>query len=324
MTPSAGNPHRVGKPLEANEAAARAVQAAVLGDALNLRVLSAIAAGVPASELGDALFVAADRAEQAIRVLKDASLLQSTEDRGWTLTAPAWVRFGRLLVDGAFKTTSASSLGTPVTALPVAVEQVARDLSYRFSATFSAETVSRYVAESYVLLNQRAAVRTHLVALTAKYAADRLDALASAQGLVLRGTPEVLFVCVQNAGRSQLAAAYLRHFAGSAVHVRTAGSAPAGEVHPRIADALAEVGIPPTDDFPKPLTDEVVQAADYVVTMGCGDACPVYPGRRYLDWELQDPLELDDSGLRAVRDEIRQRVESLLRELDLPGQHTSR
>lgn len=160
--------------------------------------------------------------------------------------------------------------------------------------------------------------------MTARYAADQLDALASAEGLVLRGTPEVLFVCVQNAGRSQLAAAYLRHLAGGAVHVRTAGSAPVAEVHPRISETLAEVGVPPTDDFPKPLTDEVVQAADYVVTMGCGDACPVYPGRRYLDWELDDPLSLDDDGLRRVRDEVRARVEGLLVELGLRDQHASR
>ena len=212
----------------------------------------------------------------------------------------------------------------PITALPDTIETVARDLSYRFSSTFNAETVSRYVAESYLLLSQRARVRTHLAALTARYAADRLDALASAKGLTLRGTPEVLFVCVQNAGRSQIAAAYLRHLAGGAVHVRTAGSEPAAIVHPRVIETLAEVGVPLSDDFPKPLTDEVVQAADYVVTMGCGDACPVYPGRRYMDWELDDPLALDDAGMRAVRDRIRVHVEVLLAEMGLAGQPAMR
>ncbi|ODT41336.1 MAG: phosphatase [Microbacterium sp. SCN 70-200] len=211
-----------------------------------------------------------------------------------------------------------------VTALPVAIAAVARDLSYRFSSTFSTETVSRYVAESYLLLSHRAQVRTHLAALTARYAADRLDALASASGLSLRGTPEVLFVCVQNAGRSQIAAAYLRHLAGGAVHVRTAGSEPAMAVHPRVREVLAEVGIPLSDDFPKPLTDEVIQAADYVVTMGCGDACPVYPGRRYMDWELEDPLTLDDAGLRTVRDRIRAHVENLLAEMGIVNQPASR
>ncbi len=315
--------HRVGRPLDTAEAAERALQAAVLGDTLNLRVLSAIAAGVPARELPDVLHVSADRAAGAIDTLHTAGIVQPEPDVDWTLTARAWVRFGRLIAIAPRQGSQAPPEPSMV-ALPVAVESVARDLAYRFSSTFSTETVSRYVAESYLLLSQRARVRTHLPALTARYAAERLSALASATGLILRGTPEVLFVCVQNAGRSQLAAAYLRHLAGDAVHVRTAGSEPASEVHPRIAASLAEVGVPATDDYPKPLTDEVVQAADYVVTMGCGDACPVYPGRRYLDWDLDDPLVMDDTGLRRVRDEIRARVEGLLTDLGLAGQQASR
>ena len=106
--------------------------------------------------------------------------------------------------------------------------------------------------------------------------------------------------------------------------MRTAGSEPAAIVHPRVIETLAEVGVPLSDDFPKPLTDEVVQAADYVVTMGCGDACPVYPGRRYMDWELDDPLALDDAGMRAVRDRIRVHVEVLLAEMGLAGQPAMR
>ena len=313
--------HRVGRPLDAHEAKERADQAAALGDTLNLRVLSAIAAGVPSGELAGVLSVASGCVDAAIERLHSVAIIQP-EPIGWTLTARSWVRFGRLLVDGSQADTKRSR-ATSLTALPVGVESVARDLAYRFSSTFSPETVSRYVGESYLLLSQRARVRTHLAALTARYAADRLEALATARGLVLRGTPEVLFVCVQNAGRSQLAAAYLRHLAGSSVHVRTAGSAPAAEIHPRIAETLAEAGIPPTDDFPKPLTDEVVQAADYVITMGCGDACPVYPGRRYLDWELDDPLVLDDAGVRRVRDEIRTRVEGLLEEMGFGAQLAS-
>ncbi|PYD00194.1 arsenate reductase ArsC [Microbacterium esteraromaticum] len=200
-------------------------------------------------------------------------------------------------------------------ALPRAVTTVVEDLAYRFSSTFSRETVAGYVAQSYRLLSQRTRVREHLLTMTARYAADRLDALATAQGLVLRDTPEVLFVCVQNAGRSQMAGAFLRHFAGGSVHVRTAGSTPAESAHPRVAAALAEVGIELWGEFPKPLTDEVVRAADYVITMGCGDSCPIFPGRRYMEWDLADPLELDDDGLRAVRDEIRARVVALLLEL---------
>lgn len=316
-------PHRVGRPLDLEAAQTRAAQAAVLGDTLALRTLSALAAGAPVSELPTLLHVPSARIAEAVASLIAVGIVHTDTTGEQTLTAEAWVRFGRLLVDGS-PSLATRETGSPVTALPDAIANVARDLSYRFSATFSTETVSRYVAESYLLLSQRARVRTHLAALTAKYAADRLEALASAKGLTLRGTPEVLFVCVQNAGRSQIAAAYLRHLAGNAVHVRTAGSEPVAAVNTRVIDALAEVGVPLTDDFPKPLTDEVVQAADYVVTMGCGDACPVYPGRRYMDWELDDPLTLDDAGLRRVRDEIRVHVENLLSEMGLAGQPTSR
>ncbi|MFC6325313.1 arsenate reductase ArsC [Microbacterium koreense] len=304
--------HRVGQPLDPAQAASRAAQAAALGDPVNLRILSALAAGVLADDLARELTLDDERVRQGVAELAAVDVIH--DDGGmWTLTADAWVRFGRLLVGSE----EFRGRETPrhVVALPMAVESVARDLAYRFASTFSAETVSRYVAESYLLLDQRSRVRTHLPTLTARYAAERLDALASASGLVLRGTPEVLFVCVQNAGRSQLAAAYLRHLAGTAVHVRTAGSAPAAAVSPRIVEALAEQGVPFADEYPKPLTDEVVQAADYVITMGCGDACPVYPGRRYLDWDLEDPLTQDDAGLRRVRDQIRERVVDLIARL---------
>lgn len=314
---SADPTHRIGRPLDLEAAQARAAQAAALGDTLALRVLSALAAGAPAGDLPALLQVPHESIAAALHALESVDIVHRAAD-GHTLTAEAWVRFGRLLVNGV------PALPTPTTApaisaLPGNIESVARDLSYRFSSTFNAETVSRYVAESYVLLSKRARVGAHLAALTARYAADRLDALASVKGLTLRGTPEVLFVCVQNAGRSQIAAAYLRHLAGAAVHVRTAGSEPAAIVHLRVIEALAEVGVPLSDDFPKPLTDEVVQAADYVVTMGCGDACPVYPGRRYMDWDLEDPLTLDDAGLRVVRDRIRGHVEDLLAEMGIAG-----
>jgi len=313
MTEQAAH-HRVGRPLDVEAAQSRAAQAAALGDVLALRVLSALAAGAPEAELPGLLHVEQPRVSTAVRHLQTVDIVHVDGEGHLTLTAEAWVRFGRLLVGGAPALPTAVD-GPAMAALPAAIESVARDLSYRFSSTFGVETVSRYVAESYMLLSRRARVRSHLSALTARYAADRLDALASARGLVLRGTPEVLFVCVQNAGRSQLAAAYLRHLAGSAVHVRTAGSEPAGEVDPRIVETLAEVGVPLTDEYPKPLTDEVVQAADYVITMSCGDACPVYPGRRYMDWDLDDPLSLDDAGLRGVRDRVRELVEDLLDEM---------
>ncbi len=127
--------------------------------------------------------------------------------------------------------------------------------------------------------------------------------------------PSVLFVCVHNAGRSQMAAALLTHRAQGRVHVRSAGSAPAGFVNPVVIEAMAEIGLDLGQEFPKPLTDDVVAAADCVVTMGCGDACPVYPGKRYLDWELPDPAGQGVDAVRPIRDEIDRRVKDLLAEL---------
>ena len=128
-------------------------------------------------------------------------------------------------------------------------------------------------------------------------------------------TPEVLFVCVQNAGRSQMAAALLDRYADGRVHVRSAGSEPAEQINPAVVAALNEVGLDISKEVPKPLTDEVVRAADAVITMGCGDACPIYPGKRYEDWEVDDPAEADLEGVRRIRDEISRRVRGLLDEV---------
>jgi arsenate reductase len=127
--------------------------------------------------------------------------------------------------------------------------------------------------------------------------------------------PEVLFVCVHNAGRSQMAAALLDHHAHGRVHVRSAGSEPADQINPAVIAALAELHIDVTQEFPKPLTDEAARAADVIVTMGCGDACPVYPGKRYLDWQLDDPAGQPLEVVRAIRDEIDRRVRALVAEL---------
>ena len=128
--------------------------------------------------------------------------------------------------------------------------------------------------------------------------------------------PEVLFVCVHNAGRSQMAAGFLDQLAEGRIHIRTAGSEPADQINPAVVEVMSEVGVDLSQEFPKPLTTAVVQEADVVVTMGCGDACPIYPGKRYEDWELEDPAGKDLETVRAIRDEIRQRVEGLLAELD--------
>jgi len=135
--------------------------------------------------------------------------------------------------------------------------------------------------------------------------------------------PEVLFVCVHNAGRSQMAAALLDHYAEGRVRVRSAGSAPADEVNPAVIRVMAELGLDVTDETPKRLTDEFAREADVIVTMGCGDACPVFPGKRYLDWELDDPAGQDDDAVRVIRDEIGVRVRNLLAEL-VPGQPAPR
>ncbi len=128
-------------------------------------------------------------------------------------------------------------------------------------------------------------------------------------------TPEVLFVCVHNAGRSQMAAALLDHHAQGRVLVRSAGSAPADSVNPAVVEVMAELGLDLSKEFPKPLTTDAVRAADVVITMGCGDACPVFPGKRYLDWQLDDPAGLAAEQIRPIRDEIDRRVRELLAEL---------
>ncbi len=135
--------------------------------------------------------------------------------------------------------------------------------------------------------------------------------------------PEILFVCVHNAGRSQMAAALLEHHAHGRVHVRSAGSAPGGEINPAVLVVMAELGVDLSQAFPKPLTANAVETADIVITMGCGDACPVYPGKRYLDWRLPDPAGQPLDAVRGIRDQIDARVRDLLAELDSPGALTA-
>jgi|SRR5690242_20841095 arsenate reductase (thioredoxin) len=133
----------------------------------------------------------------------------------------------------------------------------------------------------------------------------------------MAGIPEILFVCTHNAGRSQMAAALLDHQAAGRVRVTSAGSEPASQLNPAVVQAMAEIGLDISHEFPKPLTADKVQAADVVITMGCGDACPVFPGKRYLDWDLPDPAELDLEAIRPIRDEISRRVRKLLTELGI-------
>lgn len=148
-----------------------------------------------------------------------------------------------------------------------------------------------------------------------RYARDRLRAVARTEGLMTKDKPEVLFVCVHNAGRSQMAAALLDHHAEGRVHVRSAGSEPADRLNPAVAEAMAEIGLDISKEFPKPLADEIVRDSDVVITMGCGDACAVYPGKKYLDWELDDPAGKPVEEVRPIRDEIDRRVRELLDQL---------
>lgn len=196
-----------------------------------------------------------------------------------------------------------------------ALDHVSERLAEEFGGIFSAETVEQLVRDSYDRLATTATVRTFLVLLGERFARERLHATARARGLVLSATPEVLFVCVHNAGRSQMAAALLDRYARGAVHVRSAGSHPSGHLDAAVVAAMREVGIDMADEYPKPLTDEVVRAADVVVTMGCGDACPVHPGRRYLDWDLEDPVGKSVEAIRPIREEIDRRVRALADEL---------
>lgn len=208
----------------------------------------------------------------------------------------------------------------PTLLMPEAVlSRSAEELAAKFEGVFSRQTVERYVFESYSALRRTARVTNHLATLAHRFAADRLTPLAQAQGAVTKDVPEVLFVCVHNAGRSQMAAALLDHHAGGRVHVRSAGSAPAQSVDPAVVEAMAEIGVDLGQEFPKPLTDDVVAAADCVVSMGCGDACAIYPGKRYLDWTLEDPHGQSVETVRRIRDDLDARVRSLLVELTAPA-----
>ncbi|MFF4755495.1 arsenate reductase ArsC [Streptomyces sp. NPDC002514] len=191
-------------------------------------------------------------------------------------------------------------------------------LAARHQGHFSVETVQQLLADSYRLLAEHARVRTHLVVLAERLAAERLDALAHTQVPEAgSGVVRVLFVCGHNAGRSQMAAALLAHRAGERVIVSSAGTDAATEVEPYVAQVLLESGLSIADAYPKPLTSEVVEAADFVITMGCGDACPVVPGRQYLDWSVADPDGAPIGVVRTIRDDIDARVADLL--AGLPG-----
>ncbi|MDQ5861587.1 MAG: arsenate reductase ArsC [Actinomycetota bacterium] len=192
------------------------------------------------------------------------------------------------------------------------LRRISDRLAERFTGVFAAETVERYVFESYTALARTAKIGAYLPATTEHFANDRLAALAKSKGSVVSEVPEVLFVCVQNAGRSQMAAALLNVEAKGRIRVRSAGSMPAAELDPTVVTAMSEMGLDLGKGYPEPLTDDVVRASDVVITMGCGDSCPIYPGKRYEDWDLTDPAGQSLETVRVIRDEIHARIKTLV------------
>jgi arsenate reductase len=330
------------EPRATHEAALPLKIARALGDPLRLRIVELLASEqLCVSHLAAELRIPQPLVSHHLKVLRDAGLLATDRYRYWTyyrLRPDRLLDLATRLRGLATQAPSGVACRRPPTGTPAGRRanspggiQMASDrqldpitrrtfaaviesLAEEFRGIFSLETIERFVDESIDRLSG-ARVVDFIPLFVNRFARDRLRALAQAQGSIVKDRPEVLFVCVHNAGRSQMAAALLDHHAQGKVHVRSAGSDPAEQINPAVVAAMAEWGIDLGKEFPKPLTDEVVQAADAVITMGCGDACPIYPGKRYLDWELDDPAGKPVEQVRAIRDEIDRRVQALLAEL---------
>ncbi|MFC4630522.1 metalloregulator ArsR/SmtB family transcription factor [Promicromonospora alba] len=306
-----------------------------LAEPLRLRMLSAIASSpegeVTVGELATLTDVSQPTVSHHLKVLRDVGLL-TADRRGtsvWYRIKPAYRGAVNTLLD-KFAPAAIDVMETPhltgLESVEPALDRMAASLAERFPGTPPRECV-RVVRESYAALVRRGGEAAYLVPLTEHFARQRIiDAeKAHAQETAAGGAhrPQVLFVCVANAGRSQLAAALMRHYAGDRVVVRSAGSAPAADVHAGVRALLEELGDTTAADevddvtrfYPKPLTDDAVRAADVVVTMGCGDACPILPGKRYEDWMVGDPALASPAGVAAIRDDLDQRVRALLADL---------
>ncbi len=199
----------------------------------------------------------------------------------------------------------------------VALKSAAARLADQFEGTFNSETIERFLHSSYDEFGEGVTIVNYLPLLAERFARQRLDALARVEGLSSDGRPVVLFLCTHNAGRSQMAMGFFEKFAGDAAVAWSGGSEPGHELNAVAVAAMVERGIDISGEFPKPWTDEVVRAADVVITMGCGDACPLFPGKRYEEWTLDDPAGLDLAAVRTVRDEIERRVLALLDQLEV-------
>lgn len=323
--------HAMGAP-----AAARvATMLKALADPLRLRMLSFVTTSTTGEACVCDIATVADVAQPTVshhlKVLKDVGVLTS-ERRGtwvWYRVAPEIRGAVGVLLD-AFAPAAldaADRRSRPLGGLDdvdATLTRVAAGLAPRFP-DLTQDLVLRTVRESYTALARGAATPAHLVPTAERFAAQRLADIT--RTAVPGGhVPQVLFVCVANAGRSQLAAALLQHHAGDAVVARSAGSAPAAAVHATVRPLLDALSPDAEVAFPKPLTDDAVRAADVVVTMGCGDTCPVLPGKRYEDWVVGDPALASPEGVAAIRDELDARVRALLADLlpsttDRPEEH---
>ena len=311
--------HAMGK----GPAAQVAATLRALADPLRLRMLSLIATS-PTGEafVGDIASVAEvslPTVSHHLKVLKDVGVLTSERRGTWVFyrVAPGARRAVTALLEGfAPATLGAPERGEPgLTDADATLDRIAVALAARFPDLAPA-LVRHTVRESYAALVRGAGVRTHLVVTAERFARERLEDMVRATLPAGRAdAPQVLFVCVANAGRSQLAAALLHHYAGDAIVVRSAGSAPAADVHAAVRAMLAEIGESDDAPYPKPLTDDAVRAADVIITMGCGDICPILPGKRYEDWVVGDPALASPGGVVAIRDEIAARVRALIADL---------
>jgi arsenate reductase (thioredoxin) len=317
--------------------------ARALGDPLRWRIMELLATEqLCVAHLAEELDAAQPLVSHHLKVLRQAGLIEPDRYRYWTyyrLRPGALVRLAatlglfarsspsgtacRRLIPGAASTSARPPARQGGPAMPegqldptsrATFARAIEALHEEFRGIYSLETIERFVDESIDRL-AGARVVDFIPLFVHRFARERLRALAQAEGALMKDVPEVLFVCVHNAGRSQMAAALLDHHAKGKVHVRSAGSAPADRINPAVAAAMDEWGIDLSREFPKPLTDDFVKAADVVITMGCGDACPIYPGKRYLDWELDDPAGQPVEVVRRIRDDIDTRVQQLLGEL---------
>ena len=297
-----------------------------LAEPLRLRMLSFIANSASGEacvcDLAALTDVSQPTVSHHLKVLRDVGVLAS-ERRGtwvWYRIAPGYRAAVTTLLE-SFAPAALEALGRPheLTGpedVDAALDHLATDLAVRHPA-LEPGVVLRTVRESYTALALSATVSAHLLTLTDRFARQRLADLTREAG----ARPQVRFVCGANAGRSQLAAALVRRYAGDRVVVRSAGSTPAADVHPAVRPELAALGTTDGEAYPKPLTDDAVRAADVVITMGCGDVCPVLPGTRYEDWLVGDPALASPAGVAAIRDELDSRVRALhtdlLPDLDL-------